>query len=357
MLPRPFLTATLATARADSGYQPEALALETAHASPTSLQLCFAPRPTLPRCLGASASTGQRWAIVLAGGNGTRLAQLTSAVHGSAVPKQYCSLSGERSLLADTVARARRLVARERVLTVVVRDHDPADVIVQPCNRGTAAGVLLPLLAIAARDPLAQVMLLPSDHFVADEPRLAAAMHIAREGAALLPDRVVVLGIAPDAPEPGYGWILPDTSQPGLLRPVRRFVEKPDATTAAELMRAGAAWNSFVLAGTAQAFLDLYRRRIPVLLAAFLRTRAAEDHAAAARLYATLPDHDFCRSLLQGSEDHLALHVARACGWTDLGTPDRVAACAAWLTSQRGTKLQPGSLGAAALRATAGSCQ
>src|SRR5574341_1084165 len=101
-------------------------------------------------CVGGASGA---WAIVLAAGDGTRLRELTGDV-----PKQFCRLAGERSLLALALARAGRVAARERTLVVVAERHrrwwagelagHPAEnVLVQPENRGTAAGILLPLLA------------------------------------------------------------------------------------------------------------------------------------------------------------------------------------------------------------------
>jgi mannose-1-phosphate guanylyltransferase len=298
------------------------------------------------------------WVIVLAGGSGTRLTPLTAQADGAVVPKQYCSLQGGRSLLGDALARAEHLAAAERVVTVVASQHEahwrrelahrpPRTTVVQPRNRGTAAGILLPLLSIAHRDPDAEVTLLPSDHFADDEPRLVQALRTAQQAAAQAPDRVLLVGIEAEGPEPDYGWILPGP-EPGPIRSVRRFVEKPDRQVAAELMHAGAVWNSFLLVGSARAILALYAQRVPRLLTAF--TAAGDDPTPAQlqQLYAALPDLDFCRHVLAGSELQLGLCVAPACGWTDLGTPARVAQCAASLATRRRTRFQPGSLGASA---------
>ena len=357
----PALTANIAAeGRASSGYVHGPVALATAHASATGLHLCFVPAATRTGRIGEGNCLAHRWTIVLAGGSGIRLAQLTHAARGIPVPKQYCSLQGNQSLLAATLARADALVERKHVVTVVADEHEGywrrelrdrarENVVVQPRNRGTAAGVLLPLLAIAARDPLAQVTLLPSDHFVADEPGFAAALRFAQTAAAHLPHRVLLIGIVPDAPESGYGWVLPGARR-GPLRPVQRFIEKPEPAIASELLRGGAVWNSFVLVGSVLAFLRLYERRAPDLLAAFTAADAHRDPGRAAALYADLPEVDFCRALLEGSEPHLGLCIAPACGWTDLGTPARVAACMSWLAAHRAAEPLPGSLGAAALR-------
>ncbi len=352
------VTASVAYRRSRASQPGGCVVLSTAHASATSIQLCFEQGPRRlaapsPQRLGFD----NRWAIVLAGGSGTRLASLTTRADGTVVPKQYCSLQGSRSFLGDTLARADGLVGAQRVAVVVAAQHasfwkrelddrHADNVIVQPRNRGTAAGVLLPLMSIVARDPSAQVVLLPSDHFVDDEALLARALDGALRTASST-GRVVLLGIQPDAAETDYGWIQPGCERDGV-RSVERFVEKPDQATAVALMRSGAVWNSFLLAGKATALLGLFERRLPLLLGAFREAGLESDMSLATSLYESLGEADFCRDVLTGSEDALRLQVVPSCGWTDLGTPSRVAQCSHWLERSGRGASRPGSLGALA---------
>jgi len=128
----------------------------------------------------ANSSFPTLWALVLAGGDGTRLRSLTRLIAGAPIPKQYCRLVGDRSLLEETLARLRGLVPATRTLAVVNRDHLPLasaqlatlparNVVVQPRNRDTGPGILLPLLALARRSPDATVAVFPSDHYVAND--------------------------------------------------------------------------------------------------------------------------------------------------------------------------------------------
>ena len=280
------------------------------------------------------------WSLVLAAGEGTRLRSLTTTSSGVAIPKQFCSLNGGSSLMQDALRRASSVAERSRVCTVVAADHRrwwesavwslPArNVIVQPRNRGTANGILLPLLHIAARDPEARVVLLPSDHFVRDEHTLSQSL---REAVAQLDDfhsHIVLLGMEPEEADPELGYIVPGRGTTATLH-VRQFVEKPSLTLTRSLLADGALWNSFILAGRVAAFLDLYVQRYSELLNE-MRTAVARDlddpgdAMAAAELYERLPDLDFSRHVMEGAEGRLRLLPVPACGWSDLGTPKRVA--------------------------------
>jgi mannose-1-phosphate guanylyltransferase len=286
------------------------------------------------------------WAIVLAAGEGSRLRDLTTDPSGRVVPKQFCSLHGGRSLLDDALARAGRVVPRKRVLVVVaaeqrafwsriLRGHPAENVIVQPRNRGTAAGIVLPLLHVLERDPRGRVVVVPSDHHVEDEAVLVSSMRLALDSLDEPGEWITMLGIEPDSPDCGYGWIVP-VPRSTLVRPVARFVEKPSPSEACELLAHGAVWSSFVLAADGQALLGLCERRLPALVAclrAAFAAPAAERDARLARAYEHLESADFSRDVLQGSEERLCLEVVPPCGWTDLGTPERVASCLAALTA------------------------
>jgi mannose-1-phosphate guanylyltransferase len=168
-----------------------------------------------------TARANKCWAIVLAAGNGTRLSELTTR-DGIATPKQFCSLRGGRSLLGDALARAGRCAPRKQIVVVVAEEHrrfweseladmPPENVVVQPRNCGTAAGILLPVLSVLERDPEARLAILPSDHFVAREYVMAESLRLALASLEEHPSGVTLLGITPDAPETGYGWIVPES--------------------------------------------------------------------------------------------------------------------------------------------------
>lgn len=289
----------------------------------------------------------QNWAVVLAAGSGTRLQGMTIREDGDMVPKQYCSLYGGPSLLGLALARAYMVVPRDRVLCVVAAEHEqwwrrelqdlPAEnVIVQPMNRGTAVGTLLPLLVARFRDPSARLVFLPADHYFDDEHIIASGIRSAFQAFETYSQRVLLLGLEPDEPDVGLGYILLAADNHDQVQPVLKFIEKPTAYSAKALIGNGALWNSFVFAAEADALLTLFRKRIPHTLAAFesLPSNPISNADRLAAIYRDLAVVDLSRGLFEGSEDHLAVLRIPSCGWTDLGTPERVVRCLANSTNQ-----------------------
>ena len=281
------------------------------------------------------------WALVLAAGDGTRLSALTRTSSGAHVPKQFCSLLNGPSLVNEALRRARGIAAPERVCIVVAAKHRrwwkslagplPAqNVIVQPQNRGTANGILLPLLHIVERDPSARVVLLPSDHHVQNEPALARALCSAVAQLRLRPDRILLLGLTPDEPDTELGYIVPGARNRHGGVEVAKFVEKPTAAHARELIDSGALWNAFIIAATGQTLLHLIERRFPEIVTEMRnvvrrdRQRASDAHTAG--LYRCLPTLDFSSDVLgDGTGANLQVLEVAPCGWSDLGTSKRVA--------------------------------
>jgi mannose-1-phosphate guanylyltransferase len=286
---------------------------------------------------------GNLWSVVLAGGEGSRLAQLTVGPEGRAVPKQYCSVNGGESLLQKALGRARAVAGSERTLAVVSAEHrcwwsselielPESNVVVQPCNRGTACGVMLPLMQVLLRDPEAILLVLPSDHVVTDEATLLDAMRTAAEHARREPDRIVLLGLHPERADTSLGWIAPSPRDRAPIRAVSRFIEKPSREVAEELVREGALWNSFIFAMRAERLYRLFQRALPWMTRMFTYTlvqeRGGSHSERISRLYDRLPQVDFARAVLQEAGEVMRVVAVPPCGWTDVGTPDGVARCA-----------------------------
>jgi mannose-1-phosphate guanylyltransferase len=279
--------------------------------------------------------TGSPWAVVLAGGDGDRVSAFTRDGDGRFVPKQFWSCAGAEPMVRWALARARRIAPAPRVLVAVKDAHRAfwtealadvpiGNVLVQPENRGTAAGVLRAAVEIQTRgittDP---VVLLPADHYVADEAvlhgALAAAVRAVEQGVA----PVVLLGMCPGGQQSGYGWILP--AAPASFAGVRSFLEKPPDMRVRELVRDGALINSFILAARAHVLLALVGRVFPDILRAFQRlSRKLQGGPDAQELYRALPVMDFSRDVLQHATTLLSVLRVPHCGWTDLGTSERL---------------------------------
>lgn len=286
------------------------------------------------------AHGADRWALILAGGEGSRLRSLTRRITGQECPKQFCSIIGPQSLLAQAQRRARLVVDPARTLLVLTRAHEPFyaplirnartdTILVQPVGRGTAPAILYGLLRIAAVSPASAVVILPSDHYVSDEARFMA--HVATAFSALErhPALVVLLGIEPGTAETEYGWIEPGDEMPHrALRSVRRFWEKPTPSAAAHLSTRGGLWNSFVIVAHVARLRDLMRRALPALDEAFRPVQAAvgtaREAAAADGVYAELPALDFSDHVLAPNPADLAVLPVTGVRWTDLGQPRRV---------------------------------
>ena len=271
------------------------------------------------------------WALVLAAGEGSRLRRLTRDERGVAVPKQFCSLQVGPSLLQEALQRAAAVAPLRQICSIVAEQHrewwtpilsylPEPNVIVQPQNRGTAYGILLPLLRIVDRDPDATVVLLPADHYLRDEDIMASALRRAAQFAQSDPGSIYLLGVEPDEPDTELGYILPAArSRDGAVH-VQRFVEKPDPLKARMLLEQGALWNVFIMAASVRTLLGLFDAR-------YARTIAAMrgfDGADLESLYQRLGSVDFSKDVLQGNEALLRVLTVPQCGWTDLGTPERV---------------------------------
>ena len=284
-----------------------------------------------------------RWAIILAGGEGVRLRPLTRRIAGDERPKQFCPLLGGETLLDLTRARVARSVRPDRTCLVLTRPHErfyapllakepPGPLVVQPCARGTAPAILYGLLRVAERGSSDAVALFPSDHYVSDDARFMAHVDAAFAAAETHPDLVVLLGIEADGPEVQYGWI--ETGDPltggsgHAVYRVRRFWEKPVAAIAETLFERGCLWNSFVLVARVPALLALMRGATPDLYAAFtsawLQRSTLGEPEAMRSLYARLPATNFSDDVLGTRPANLAVMPVRGVTWSDWGDPARV---------------------------------
>ncbi|WP_291733386.1 mannose-1-phosphate guanylyltransferase/mannose-6-phosphate isomerase [Leisingera sp. F5] len=275
--------------------------------------------------------------ILLCGGSGTRLWPLSRKSY----PKQFVPLTGEETLFQASAARlsgegfAPPLVLTNSDFRFIVTEQltgagiDPGAVLIEPAGRNTAPAVLAAALWLEKQDPEAQMLVAPSDHVVPDAAAFRAAV-TAGEAAARA-GQLVTFGIKPDRAETGYGY-LELAEDPGDFTPrpigLKRFVEKPDAQTAAQMLASGNfLWNAGIFLFAVKTILAAFRAHAPDLLAP---VQAAVDQGQ--------PDLGFFRlepaawqEAADISIDYAVMEKAEnlsvvpfAGGWSDLGGWDAV---------------------------------
>jgi mannose-1-phosphate guanylyltransferase len=292
---------------------------------------------------------GVRCGIILAGGEGKRLWPLIHKLRGDALPKQYVNFIGRRSMLEHTYHRAEKLIPPDRLFTVVNEDHlrypdvcrqlsvrPPETVVLQPENKETGPGLLLPLMRLAKRDPESLVAVFPSDHFILEEDLFMGYVDLACRVVERDPSRLVLLGVEPYGLEPEYGYILPgaevkDSAFSGL-HPVLWFIEKPGPNVARELVQRGGLWNTLVMAFKARTMLSLMCRAVPTLYSAFQRIGKALGTAReideVKEIYRDMKPLNLSRELLAVlpilAPVRLSVLPVRGVFWSDWGSEIRI---------------------------------
>jgi mannose-1-phosphate guanylyltransferase len=283
------------------------------------------------------------WSVILAGGEGERIKPLVMRWLGRHQPKQYCTFIGTRSMFEHTLDRADRVTNPERKVTVVARSHreetalkalrrSPGIVVEQPANRDTAAGILLPLAFIKARDPKATVVVYPSDHFVFPEERFVEVVRSAIQAAQLFGNRLVLLGVPPTGVGVEYGWIHPG-AQIGCaggqcLRRVANFCEKPGLDYARAALNSGALWNTLVFAASVELLWNLGWSYLPELMPQFEALCASIGTPTEQRVleyvYRMMPARNFSSHLLAHATSHAVVMEMADVIWSDWGRAERI---------------------------------
>ncbi|WP_443025313.1 mannose-1-phosphate guanylyltransferase/mannose-6-phosphate isomerase [Sphingomonas sp. Leaf17] len=268
--------------------------------------------------------------VILSGGSGTRLWPMSRPE----MPKQMLALTAQDTMLQLTAQRAAGPAFADPIVVANARHADmveaqladravtPQSLILEPTGRNTAPAIALAAIAAGGgSDPL---LVMPSDHVIADvdafHAAIQAALPLVRQG------WLVTFGISPDAPEVGYGWIqVGDTIEPGVHR-VARFVEKPPRSRAEEMLASGDhVWNGGIFLFRADIYLGALAAHAPEMLVA-----AQEAMAAAKRQGIRIfPDAEAFGASPSDSIDYAVMEKADrvavvpvSMGWSDLGSWD-----------------------------------
>jgi len=268
--------------------------------------------------------------ILLAGGAGTRL----WPVSRDALPKQFLPLVGERSTYQETLARVQDPMFGAPIVITGPNFHFfakrqaedigvDATVVIEPLRRDSAPAIAAATAVARKRDPEAVVLALAADHIILDAPQFRATCLAGRAGADA--GRIVTFGIKPSEPKTSFGYILPSQAIAGAVRAVERFVEKPDAATAARYVKDGYLWNSGNFLFRADVLLAELARLEPEMAKAVV---ASVDKATTDLGFLRLDPEAFARAPQQSIDyavmektDRAAV-VEGAFRWSDIGSWD-----------------------------------
>ena len=276
--------------------------------------------------------------VLLCGGSGTRLWPLSRKSY----PKQFVPLMGDETLFqasakrlsgaADGVSFMAPVVLTNSDFRFIVTEQlaaigiDPGAILLEPEGRNTAPAVLAAALYLYAKDPQAFMLVCPSDHLIPDADSFLAATQVALEVAQQ--GQLVTFGIAPTHPETGYGYLELAAAPDGGPAPLERFVEKPDAETAAALVASGRhMWNAGIFMFKAEAIVDAFKAHAPNLMdPVAAAVNDAQSDLGFLRLasepWAQAEDISIDYAVMERA-DNLSV-VPYASAWSDLGGWDAV---------------------------------
>ena len=282
------------------------------------------------------------YSVIIAGGKGTRFWPLSRSQR----PKQLLKILSRKSLICETADRIMTLSGPEQTIVVTVAEQLGAlrkelrrlprrNFLAEPQGKNTAPCIGLAALEVVARNPGGVMVILPADHWVTDIHAFRNTIRSAVE-IAMRHDNLVTIGIRPDYPETGYGYIVKGKSLGGKtgagVYQVSRFREKPSAIKAQQLTRQGSLWNSGIFVWKASLLLELMRRYEPTISKGLEQIRRAtggkplgvptpQTHNVIVREYKRMPNISIDYAVLEkaGSEGKV-ITVEADFGWSDVGS-------------------------------------
>ncbi len=272
------------------------------------------------------------WAVIMAGGGGTRFWPLSRRDH----PKQFLAIVGTDSMMRQTWDRCARVLGDPtRVLVVTSKDYGDLtreqlpelreeNLLLEPQARNTAPCLAWAAAELERREPGCAMAVYPADHVIHDADGLQASTRAARAVAEA--GRIVTFGVPPRYPETGYGYVelgealdLPAFASPVPAHDVVSFREKPDLETAKRYVAAGNfMWNSGMFVWRCDALLDAFDRHLPAARSAAEAMLQSDEAAARAAAYAQMPATSIDYAILERA-DNVAC-VRAQFDWSDVGS-------------------------------------
>ncbi len=274
------------------------------------------------------------YAVIMAGGSGTRFWPKST----KALPKQFLNLFGEGTMIQNTAKRIEEIIPQERIMVVtndsyvsIVKEQLPKvpeeNIVGEPVAKNTAPCVAIAAELLYKKDPDAVMVVLPADHHIT-HPKgfnqvLKSAVAKAESG-----EHLVTIGINPNRPETGFGYIHADNSasdsfEGNTIHPVKAFTEKPDAVTAQKFVESGDFfWNSGMFIWKASTVLTEIKKHLPEM---YEEVKAASPELYESTHEAAINDFYFsCESIsidygIMESADSVFV-VPGEFGWNDVGS-------------------------------------
>jgi mannose-1-phosphate guanylyltransferase len=265
------------------------------------------------------------WALVMAGGRGTRLWPLTD----ERTPKPLLELlPGKKSLLKETLKRINAIIPPSRVLIVANQEHlsqirrhagrvPKQQIIGEPCSRNTAPTIGFAASLIFKRDPAATLLVLPADHWIEPEDKFHQAVKEAAK-LSIKSSQFVIFGARPTHPSASYGYLAPGKKVNRLCYQLKGFVEKPDRARAQKLLKAGCLWHAGIFLAPVRTILDSLEKKSPAISKYLGKLTVKAGKILPEKVFRAFPDISIDYAVLEKLKN--AFLVKGEFEWCDVGT-------------------------------------